>query len=74
MGIPELVIPGKTGWLVPPANPTALAKAMDECLAADPSDLTLMGEAGRSLVAERHNAIREATRILELIGRGTSRS
>ena len=74
MGIPELVITGKTGWLVPPANPTALAKAMDECLAADPSDLTLMGEAGRSLVAERHNAIREATRILELIGRGTSRS
>ncbi len=74
MGIPELVITGKTGWLVPPANPTALARAMEECLSADPSDLTRMGEAGRSLVAARHNAIREATRMLELLQRTESRS
>lgn len=70
MGIPELVIPRETGWLVPPANPAALAEAMAECLAAAPSWLTEMGSTGRVLVAERHDAIREASRLLKSIRQG----
>ena len=37
MGIPELVRSRETGWLVPPANPGALADAMMECLNTDPA-------------------------------------
>ena len=74
MGIPELVISGETGWLVSPANPAALAKAMSECLAAEPERLTQLGATGRMMVAERHNALHEAALLLELIGRSTSRA
>jgi glycosyltransferase involved in cell wall biosynthesis len=33
-GIPELVIPRETGWLVPASSVEALAEAMTECLEA----------------------------------------
>jgi colanic acid/amylovoran biosynthesis glycosyltransferase len=69
MGIPELVRHKETGWLVPPANPERLAAAIIECLDADPAILTRMGAAGRSLVTERHAALREAERLLGLICR-----
>jgi L-malate glycosyltransferase len=35
-GLPELVVPGKTGWLVPPDSPPALAAAI-ESAASDPA-------------------------------------
>jgi glycosyltransferase involved in cell wall biosynthesis len=31
-GIPDLIRDGDTGWLVPPGNPAALARAMREAL------------------------------------------
>jgi glycosyltransferase involved in cell wall biosynthesis len=31
-GLPDLIIPGKTGWLVPPRNPKALAAAILDAL------------------------------------------
>ncbi len=34
-GARETVLPGRTGWLVPPNNPPALAKALKEALALD---------------------------------------
>jgi DNA-binding NtrC family response regulator len=68
MGISDLVVTGKTGWLVPPAAPSDLAEAIIECLAAKPSRLNQMGAAGRALVAQRHNAQHEAERLMELIG------
>jgi len=67
MGAPEIVIPGKTGWLVPPANPAALAEAMLKCLETDPVRLTEMGLAGKALVVECHNARIEAERLKTLI-------
>jgi glycosyltransferase involved in cell wall biosynthesis len=35
-GLRELVVPGKTGWLVPPDSPPALADAI-EAAASDPA-------------------------------------
>lgn len=32
-GVPEIVTPGETGWLVPPAAPAALAEAMEAVMA-----------------------------------------
>lgn len=65
-GIPELVVPGACGWLVPAGDADALAEAMLQCLAATPEQLHAMGEAGRLRVLERHDASREAGRLLEL--------
>lgn len=53
-GIPELVQPGVTGWLVPPGNDAALARALLESLRA-PSASRRMGDAARRS-AERFSA------------------
>jgi glycosyltransferase involved in cell wall biosynthesis len=51
-GNPELIRHGRTGLLVPPRDPSALADAVLS-IAADPSAATAMGRAGRQLVLER---------------------
>ena len=48
-GTEELIIPDRTGWLVPPADSGALAVALLEA-AADPSRLRRFGEAARDRV------------------------
>ena len=48
-GIVEVVEDGKTGLLVPPARPAALAEALDRVL-ADPALARAMGQAGRRRV------------------------
>lgn len=45
----ETVLPGRTGWLVPPGDPVALAAAIDEAL-ADPARAAALGAAGRDFV------------------------
>jgi alpha-maltose-1-phosphate synthase len=45
-GIPEVVVDGGTGLLVPPEDPYALAAALNE-LARDPERAEAMGQAGR---------------------------
>ena len=45
-GIPEVVVDGETGSLVPPEDPYALAAALNE-LARDPDRAEAMGRAGR---------------------------
>jgi len=67
MGIPELVRPNETGWLVPPADPVSLAAAIVELLGTAPSTLTKMGCMGKTLVSERHSATREAMSLVDLI-------
>ena len=53
-GVPELVEDGVTGFLVPPRDPQALAKALQR-LIDDPELRRRMGEAGRE------KALREFT-------------
>ncbi|WP_406696200.1 glycosyltransferase [Singulisphaera sp. Ch08] len=66
-GIPELVHPGVNGWLVPPGSVKALAEAMQQALATDIVELDRMGHAGAALVAERHCASTEASKLAQLI-------
>jgi peptidoglycan/xylan/chitin deacetylase (PgdA/CDA1 family) len=52
-GNPELVTEGVTGFLVPPADPEAVARRM-EVLLGDPTLRASMGEAARAQVERRH--------------------
>ena len=64
-GLPDKVIPGVTGWLVPPGNEEALSAAILKAL-SDPSRLLTLGAAGRALV-EKDFSWRAATdRLLSL--------
>ena len=56
-GIPEAVVHGKTGLLVPPADPAALAAAIVELL-TDPARRQALGDAGRARVTERFGVAR----------------
>jgi glycosyltransferase involved in cell wall biosynthesis len=53
-GVPEIIRPGETGWLVPADDPDALADAILEVL-ANPVKAARLGEAGRKVVEERHS-------------------
>jgi glycosyltransferase involved in cell wall biosynthesis len=65
-GIPELVEPGACGWLVPAGSVEALADAMEEALAADPTDLERLGRDGAARVSMLHDAARQADKLVEL--------
>jgi glycosyltransferase involved in cell wall biosynthesis len=67
-GIPELVVHGKNGWLVPPGSVDALAEAMEECLTTPVAHLEKMGAWGRELVLQRHNDDHEAKKLVALFG------
>ncbi|WP_165223386.1 glycosyltransferase [Aquisphaera insulae] len=65
-GIPELVEPGVTGWLVPASSAEALAEALREALDAPVEELERMGAAGAARVAQRHRASTEAGKLVAL--------
>ncbi|MGE7205666.1 glycosyltransferase [Sphingomonas sp. NPDC019816] len=65
--IADLVRTGETGWLYTPGSVTAIADAMLACARADEETLTRMGDAGRALVAERHDQMREAEKLHRLL-------
>lgn len=50
-GFPDAVIPGRTGWLVPPRAPESLAKAIVESL-KDRANAKALAVAGRKLMIE----------------------
>jgi glycosyltransferase involved in cell wall biosynthesis len=66
-GIPDLVRHGENGWLVPAGSVEDLAAAMREVIRATPEQLSRMGTAGASRVAERHNVATEVAKLAELI-------
>ena len=65
-GIGETILDGKTGLLVAPADPPALAAAIVELL-ADPARARQMGEAARTRAAELYHTDLVIARQLQLI-------
>jgi colanic acid/amylovoran biosynthesis glycosyltransferase len=65
-GIPELVEPGRSGWLVPPGSIEPLVEAMAEALTADRETLERMGRAGAARVAELHDLDAEVRKLAAL--------
>ena len=53
-GVPELVVPGRTGWLVEPGDARALAQALKAALLSPDQVLMQMATAGQQRVRERH--------------------
>jgi len=62
-GIPEVVLPGETGWLVPPENPGLLAQAIREAL-GDTREAWRRAQQGKELVLREFNSISNYTRLL----------
>jgi glycosyltransferase involved in cell wall biosynthesis len=68
-GIPELVRPGETGWLVPAGDVDELVAAMIQMLDAPLDQLERMGQAGAARVARDHDIRTEVGKLLDLIER-----
>jgi starch synthase len=66
-GIVEVVEDGKTGILVPPSRPDALAEALDEVL-ANPERAREMGRAGRRRVEAQFSWASIAERTEQVYG------
>ena len=65
-GIPELVISGENGWLVPAGDIEGLVEAMQACLDANAETLARMGKAAQKRVLLRHNVNTEAGKLAGL--------
>ena len=70
-GIPELVQPGVSGWLVAAGDETALAEALREAIITPAERLATMGSAGHAHVMKHHNALEEARKLNELFNAST---
>ncbi|MHC5064113.1 MAG: glycosyltransferase family 4 protein [Planctomycetota bacterium] len=67
-GIPELVVNGENGWIIPPGNIDVLVDSMREILQTPAERLSEMGRHGREAVAEKHDVMREAEKLARLLG------
>ena len=70
--IPEIVLDGETGLLVPPDDPQRLAAALDDLL-SDPGRARALGEAGRERAHASFSVERMATRTIAVYERVLSR-
>jgi glycosyltransferase involved in cell wall biosynthesis len=71
-GLPDTVLPGKTGLLVPPADPAALAAAVTELL-GDPARRQELGSRGRDHCLRTFDINATAAGVETLYRRGLSR-
>lgn len=65
-GIPELVVPGEHGWLIPAGDVDALKQAMRACLDAPSEELMRMGDSARNCVRIQHCASVQAHQLSAL--------
>jgi colanic acid/amylovoran biosynthesis glycosyltransferase len=61
-GLPEVIVPGETGWLVPPQDPQALAAAILAVL-KDSAEARRRAQAGRDLVARDFDSRQNYARL-----------
>ena len=54
-GIPELVVPNETGWLVPAGSVDALVPVLEEVLSTPVAELDAMAARGRARVVAEHD-------------------
>jgi colanic acid/amylovoran biosynthesis glycosyltransferase len=71
-GIPELVEPGISGWLVPAGDVEPLVEAMAEAVTIDSAELERMGRKGAARAAHQHDALTEARKIADLVANSSS--
>ena len=71
--LPEIVTPGETGYVVPPGDPAALQKAVEQIL-ADSDARNRLGANARALVEARFTWHKTALRCLEIYQRGTNQA
>lgn len=71
-GVPELVVPGETGWIVPAGDAAALCDAIDALAETPPARLMSMGTAARARVLARHDSDIEAAKLAALMSASTS--
>jgi glycosyltransferase involved in cell wall biosynthesis len=62
-GIPELVINGENGWLVPPGSVEKLVQAIGELNRKSPAELELMGAKGAAQLQELHQFSHEIDKL-----------
>jgi glycosyltransferase involved in cell wall biosynthesis len=67
-GTPEVIVDGQTGWLVPPADPAALADRIILAL-ADDAHRRALGQAGRQCVRQEWTFAAQAERYQRLFER-----
>lgn len=72
-GIPEIIVPGDTGYVVPPGEPEPLARALIDVLSR-PAEAERMGRAGHAAVVDLHTWDRVAERIAPYLERAARRS
>lgn len=70
-GIPELVVPGESGWLVPAGDVASLTTAIQTVLNTPVEKLTSMGQTGRERVLAQHNLTTEVSQLLQLFQKYT---
>lgn len=64
-GLAEVVLPGETGWLVPPDDPAALAEGLQQAL-AQRARWSEMGRRGRAHVRQHYCWEHTAQRLVEI--------
>lgn len=65
-GIPELMVNGKTGWLVPAGDAGALTEAMIDMAMTGDERLAAMGKIARARALTRHDIDTEAAKLAAL--------
>ena len=65
-GIPELMVDGQTGWLIPAGSEADLAVALDAAARTPRDQLDRMGAAARTRALSRHDIATEAAKLAAL--------
>lgn len=73
-GIPELVVHGQNGWLVPAGSVDALVTALREAVLSPVGAIEAMGQAGANRVGQLHNFSQEMDKLEGLLKRHGRRS